>query len=248
MRSTTLLLFTLLASSLLAVFPVPVLEARQADTLLHHGSEPQNPRKRPFEYMPPKNTGWKKPRKLKPLVTLIGRMNDDLGNDILTGTTALSRAIFNEGFNVRVSKLRPEYRGRNEADTIGPNPLRRWYYFTLINYEDCIQEAPCFGWIARGNGYQIEKLANGSTTVKPDILASSITGKTYAGISPGRPAQNGFVGEQGNPVANPVTQTSPRDPRVLIKMQQEWRQLLIEFNERFMNSSFVPLGGTVPPP
>ncbi|KAF9061580.1 hypothetical protein BDP27DRAFT_1428805 [Rhodocollybia butyracea] len=228
MRSTTLLLFTLLASSLLAVFPVPVLEAR-ADTLLHHGSEPQNPRKRPFEYMPPKNTGWKKPRKLKPLVTLIGRMNDDLGNDILTGTTALSRAIFNEGFNIRVSKLRPEYRGRNEADTIGPNPLRRWYYFTLINYEDCIQEAPCFGWIARGNGYQIEKLANGSTT-------------------PRRPAQNGFVGEQGNPVANPVTQTSPRDPRVLIKMQQEWRQLLIEFNERFMNSSFVPLGGTVPPP
>ncbi|KAF9069429.1 hypothetical protein BDP27DRAFT_1421064 [Rhodocollybia butyracea] len=166
-----------------------------------------------------------------PLVTLIGRLGQNLnGHTSIAERETISIAIV-EAFNSD-SKIFPQFQGGYYPDTErtwGPNAeLREWIYFKLINHEYCIQDDPCFAWIARGDGFTMEE-----GLLKRLTLTPRYRGELYVGITTGEPARNGFKGVQGRPVLHPVKMPG-QYPLITAAMQQEWHTLLEEFNTRFM--------------
>ncbi|KAF9062665.1 hypothetical protein BDP27DRAFT_1427645 [Rhodocollybia butyracea] len=269
MRSTTLLLFVLLAaSSIVAVFPMPVpggdslKTPGQDDTGPHRDRTPlpsEQPPKSPKRPLlestkesseqvgvSPKKQRKSTPRKTRPEGTLISRMNQPLAGYLKMGEKqALSKAIFNDGFRIKgAAKLEPQYTGSYGPDPIGPNLETAWIYLELINYQhgtlDCAKEKKCTVWIAQGDKYGTQILA-GET--EPSL-------KTYSLKVLGKGQGKAYAGiGQGSPpwdkesedvYGRPVA--DPEEPPFVTKARQkEWDRLLHEFNARFAKSDFDPV-------
>ncbi|KAF9061582.1 hypothetical protein BDP27DRAFT_327949 [Rhodocollybia butyracea] len=252
MRSTSLLLLTLLAASsiLLAVFPMPVpgrkkLEVSSIHALKNGASDEHTSKPKP------KNTITSKPRETKEIVsalkvtiTLISRLNETLDGTTNAGEQKfLSQAIFNEGFSIEVRRLNKEYKGRYLPDETGPNPLWKWGYYTLTDFKhknlDCTKVEPCYGWIARSDKFRPYTTPSGQRVARRcKLTGKPNSGRMYAGIGPG-PLPWITDKVHGKPALdkNPTT-----DNRVVTEAQQkEWDVLLLEFNKRFMNETFNPL-------
>lgn len=220
MRST-LVLFTLLASSILAVSSKPVPEVTRA---VGTSSE---------------NSGSPvvlSTRESKPyIVTLIDKNGQDLIHSKLElwQRTSLTRNIFARGFGDK-AKLPPKYIGTYIPDSSDYEPKksevsrRNWFYFKVEGYKKC---DPCFGWIASSCTFQVLEGSNEATR-------NHLFGRQYVGISPGKPRHMGFKGKQGKPVfrkehkGDSKRQVNAR--LVIVKMQEEWENLVKEFNKRFM--------------
>ncbi|KAF9048185.1 hypothetical protein BDP27DRAFT_1345978 [Rhodocollybia butyracea] len=251
MHSTTLLFIMLLASSILAVFSVPVPGPDDIEAAAGPPSQNQS-RKRPLEQDSPgqdKNPKSQKtthpgPRPLVPLpvVTFITRMGADKGGVFPTEnyTSHLNR-VFNEALNSVEFTMNIRYEGMYAADPQeeSPSPLRGWIYFKLIGFGPCRTGNVCFGWIVNGSSYVILRGKNSAPSKKGR--------KLYMGMTAGPMVQNGFgTSEVGQPPLHPAYPQSVRNPAVLPKMQEEWVRLRTEFDLRFMVPNFRPHG--VPPP
>ncbi|KAF9064536.1 hypothetical protein BDP27DRAFT_1450703 [Rhodocollybia butyracea] len=237
MRSTTtLLLFALLASSILVVLPAPVQEVTArtghwAGTSSQPGVFKNLNKKRPLLDSTDGPAFRKKLIREVHTVVLINRMGEKNLNvePSVEDRRTISTAI-NEAFNIlSVKRLAPKYKGLYLPDTDrrwGEKAnLRRWIYFELHNHKLCPK---CFGWIAKGDSFVMR---DGISIRRP--LTPEFPGRLYAGISPGKPTYKGFTGVQGLPFRIPVKEPE-RDPLVTVDMQREWFVLLAELNERLM--------------
>ncbi|KAF9059868.1 hypothetical protein BDP27DRAFT_442399 [Rhodocollybia butyracea] len=227
MRSTALL-FTLLASSILGVFLMPVLQETRSPT--YTLAHPRPSLKRPAE----SSEGRLQSKKQKTIevvietqtlariiVTFIDRMGKKTPSCKNVKMGQYTQHIF-QGYTPP-EHLPPEYRGEILPVTSipdGHDGLRQWIYFIVTGYLDCDEDNPCFGWIVRGARYSVEQ-------GRPQRRKLSDTCFTlYAGISRGKPKWNGFEGEIGLP-------SKPSKPDLQALQQREWRKLKNEFNARF---------------
>ncbi|KAF9056894.1 hypothetical protein BDP27DRAFT_1433274 [Rhodocollybia butyracea] len=163
-------------------------------------------------------------------------MGEEVAGVVPEHTFALTKCIFNEGFNTQmVAKSCPVYTGLYEPDTSGPNPMRKWIYFKVIDFEHCTKEDFCFGYIARGVNFELFTDAEGNKKTRPINLTdrSKCTRPYVAIIIPG----------QDSPAGRPVDVlghdgTLLQDPMLTVALQAEWQRIFDEFNARFTVADF----------
>ncbi|KAF9062667.1 hypothetical protein BDP27DRAFT_1336269 [Rhodocollybia butyracea] len=264
MRSTTLLLllFTLLASSILAVFPMPVLELapRQSDTLQSHPGVPPGPSRRNPVRTTPKppqtlagtsvsNDIRRPSKKLKtdsngipnlsplpspPIVTFIDRMGRPLPDLKISRSNQVlfTRWIFAEGFNV------------NLEGGLTPEYRGRILLDTSLGgdlrkwiYFTLVRYKDCTVvnpcFGWLARGHLYEMTDQGLWPVEMSDTFGSY--KVYVGIIPGRPAFNKFRGEKiiGRPKHQQTDRWTNWEYPMAIAMGKEWDTIKDEFNGRF---------------
>ncbi|KAF9074099.1 hypothetical protein BDP27DRAFT_1317309 [Rhodocollybia butyracea] len=197
MRSA-LLLFTLIAGSILAACPLPmdsltampwpgssVHEDRIIVTLTDGKTHSKL-----------EHTG---PRSIAVRIT-----NEKIGK-LPDWRRRLSKVIFTQTLGMKVSENPVTYEGLYAPRD--PNG-QDWIYFTLAGWKDCTKKSPCLGWIARGG------------VIGSDGTRNDKNRQVYIGISSDPNFVHDVIGRPSEQEGRTVTKT--------VGMQGEWDALLVQ--------------------
>ncbi|KAF9019463.1 hypothetical protein BDP27DRAFT_1378174 [Rhodocollybia butyracea] len=172
-----------------------------------------------------------------------------------TNKTNIAKMIYGLGFNTDIGGQKVIWNGGYGPDMNGTfqvinSDLRKWFYFTLVDPDRCTARGFCSGFIARGRTFWTLITKKGKINLRWSELSQTGTrgpGRPYVGMKVVRnPMDEVVPGGADEPLGRPVVDpaASESDQILAFGKQQEWDNIWVEYNARFMNEDFVMLDGT----